>query len=139
MKLEVKNVKDYWTAQSSNFQLDSEILSDCVSALTDAECAVLTTGDATDEAFVFLVNKVFNRHNDVCNGVTVISDGAVEISSESSITELEISLDTLINCNRNCIYHIADVNKEILPALTFEAIAELTAAIITCDAGASEE
>ena len=101
---------------------------------------ILMIGDSkTDtqqhEDFLFMLNKAFNRHNDVCSGyTTVIKDETghycVELTGQSSITELNIELSTLINCNRNCVYRINDITKEALPSLQFEAIADLTGAII---------
>ena len=96
---------------------------------------ILLNGDSsTDEdqheEFIFVVTKVFNRHNDICSGVTEVKDGDVIISENSSITELNIELKTLRDCNRNAVYHISDISKEILPALSFEAIADVTGAVI---------
>ena len=71
--------------------------------------------------FLFTENRIESR-------------GANEIGwalkENSSITELNIELKTLRDCNRNAVYHISDISKEILPALSFEAIADVTGAVI---------
>lgn len=141
MRKEVKVVKEYWEEQSPLFDLDSETLTECVEAMETIEKEILMIGDSkTDtqqhEDFMFMINKAFNRHNDVCSGYTsIIKDEAgsyrVELTGQSSITELNIELSTLINCNRNCVYRINDITKEVLPSLQFEAIADLTGAIIS--------
>ena len=80
---------------------------------------------------------MFNRHNDVCKGNTAIvktkGNYVVEITPQSSISELVIGPETLRDCNKADIYLIEDVNKEVLPTLSFEAIADLTSAILRAD------
>lgn len=141
MRKEVKVVKEYWEEESPLYNLDSETLTECVEAMETIEKEILMNGDSkTDtqqhEDFLFMVHKAFNRHNDVCSGYTTIirdENGKydVDLTGQSSITELNIELSTLINCNRNCVYRINDIAKEILPSLQFEAIADLTGAIIS--------
>ncbi len=139
MKKNVKEVYDYWTSKRYNFSFDSEILDACVNNLTPRELAVLDRGretcedsEALKEEFTYLMYKVFNRHNDIASRYSYIDeDGELVISERSSITELDISLETMKNCNQSCVYHIVDIQKETLPSLTFEAIAEVTAAILT--------
>lgn len=133
-------VRAYWEKVSPQFIFDPEVLEDCVNSLYESELAVLSKGSVAAkengsdwEDYRFVMAKVFNRHNDVCGNSTVIEDGVAVISKRSCITELDISLDTLTNCNQSCIYHIEDVNKPALIGLTFEAIADVTAAIIQYD------
>ena len=140
MNKHAKIVKDYWMQKSNLFQFDSEVLDACVQTLTPDERGVLLLGDSkTDkfqhEDFVFVVTKVFNRHTDVCDKKTFIKidddgDMSYVITPRASITELNIDLATLENCNKHFIYHIDDARKEALPALDLQAIAELTRAII---------
>lgn len=139
MKKEIKVVRDYWKKRSEAFILDTDVLTLCIETLSDTEKAVLLnhSEDCTEHTpeFIFVVNKVFNRHNDVCCGVTTFEEikggYRIDITVASSITELDISLETLKNCNDNYIFHIQDISKEILPTLTLEAIADVTAAVIT--------
>lgn len=135
MRKEVKVVRDYWATISPLFNLDTEVLVMSVDSLETVEREILLNGDSTTDEdqhdeFIFVVTKVFNRHNDICSGVTEVKDGDVIISENSSITELNIELKTLRDCNRNAVYHISDISKEILPALSFEAIADVTGAVI---------
>lgn len=133
-----KEVRDYWLSQNGYFQLDSEILGLTVESLSEAEKMILGKGkdacraadDRTWQEYLFVVNKAFNRHNDLITGATTIDGTDLIITKKSSISELDISLNTLITCNRACIYHIEDVDKKLLPKLSFEAIADVTAAII---------
>lgn len=140
MKPIVKRVKDYWKRQMPLLSIDTEVMSDCVVALTMEEQARISMWNGVsepDDDLSFILSKVFNRHNDVCAGTTTIASDkgnyVVEITAQSSISELNISLKTLRDCNRACIYHVEDIDKEILPTLSFEAIAELTGAIIEAD------
>ncbi|MCM1215108.1 MAG: hypothetical protein NC548_11380 [Lachnospiraceae bacterium] len=140
MKPVVKHVKDYWKRHMPLLNIDTDTMSDCVAALTMEERATIAAWNPfTDpnEEVAFLLSKVLNRHNDVCAGSTAIVNDkgnyVVEITAQSSISELDISLSTLRGCNRACIYHIEDIDKEILPTLSFEAIADLTSAILVAD------
>lgn len=134
-------IKNYWLDQNQYFRLDSETLETVVDSLSEDDKLILGKGkevcfkDPTDkEMYLFAVNKAFNRHNDIIAGNTVIENGEVICSEKSSITELDISAETLWHCNRHCIYHVEDIEKDILPTLSFEAIADLTAAIISYNA-----
>lgn len=139
MKKNVKEVYDYWTSKRYNFVFDSELLDACVNNLSAHETSILEKGkfaceesEALGEEFEFLMYKIFNRHNDIaCRYSSIDGNGELVISEKSSITELDISLETMRNCNESCVYHIDDIQKDILPSLTFEAIAEVTAAILT--------
>lgn len=141
MKPEVKCVRDFWSKKVQGCTIDTDVLSDCVSALTLEERALLRLYAGQEQEpkaeVAFLLSKVFNRHNDVCAGRTAIvktkGNSVVEITSQSSISELAIGLDTLKNCNSAGIYLIEDVNKEVLPTLSFEAIADLTSAILRAE------
>lgn len=138
MNTKIKAVRDYWKAKNELFSLDTEVLTACVETLTEAEDTILVKyiedGIVTDD-LLFLMHKVFNRHNDVCCGVTVIEeDNEVVISDSSSITELDITLATMKDCNKHYIYHILDITKEMLPTITLEAIADVTAAVLRYNA-----
>lgn len=140
MKPIVKRVRDYWKRQMPLLSIDTDVMSDCVAALTMEERAQINLWDGLTEPdgdLAFVLSKVLNRHNDVCCGSTVIVNDrgnyVVEITPKTSISELDISLQTLRDCNKACIYHVEDIDKEILPTLSFEAIAELTGAIIAAD------
>lgn len=138
-----KEIRDYWDDQLPCFQWDSEILDLVSRTLTPEETEVLTKGrDAcqaaegkTWEQYLFTITKAFNRHNDiVCHYTTVGPGETLLCTSRSSITELNINISTLVNCNRNCVYHINDIEKTMLPRLTLESIADVTAAIIVYNA-----
>ena len=140
MKPTVKLVNDYWKRQYPLVNLDSVTLAECVAALTLEETGELVCWNGVtdpDAELLFILYKVFNRHNDVCAGATeIVKDKGVyvvEISSQSSISELGISLSTLKSCNKACIYHIEDIDKTILPTLSFDAIADLTGAILQAE------
>lgn len=134
-----KEIKDYWFEQSPYFRLDTDVLDSIIPTLSTDETLILNRGkdvclksSALDRgAYLYAVNKAFNRHNDIISGYTVIEDNSVLCSEKSSITELDISIETLISCNKHCIYHVCDVEKEMLPSLPFETIADLTGAIIS--------
>lgn len=134
-----KEIKDYWFEQSHYFMLDTEVLDAIIPTLSTDETLILNKGrdacfkssELEKAAYQYAVSKAFNRHNDVISGYTVIDGDAVLCSEKSSITELDISIETLISCNKHCIYHVCDVEKDILPSLPFEAIADLTGAIIS--------
>lgn len=135
MRKEVKVVRDYWLSVSPLFNLDTDVLVTCINSLETVEREILLNGDSvTDdeqhEEFNFVATKVFNRHNDVCSGATKIEGDDVLITEDSSITELNIELKTLRDCNRNAVYKIRDISKEVLPSLSFEAIADVTSAVI---------
>lgn len=128
-------VKDFYAKQSPLYEFDSVILNEVIESLTDSEKAKLkhlanSLDAAEDLDVLFVVTKVFNRHNDVWSGYTKIENDDIIISDNSSITELEIEPTTLIDCNRNCIYKIKDVESRYLPVLSLEAIADLTAEIV---------
>lgn len=137
-----KEIRDYWNTLSPYFTFDVETLDSLVPTLTKDETLILQKGyDACckeagidKDTYLYAVHKAFNRHNDIICGYTIIEDGTVICSEKSSITELDISIETLRNCNKNCIYHVCDVEKTILPTLTLDAIADLTAAIIEYNA-----
>lgn len=138
MRKNAREVREYWSAKRYNFILDAELLDTAVSCLTPEELKVLDTGrdrcmesEALSEWHTYLMYKVFNRHNDLACGYSRIdTDGELVITENSSITELDISLATMRNCNESLIYRICDIAKEALPSLTFEAIAEVTAAVL---------
>ena len=129
-----KVVRDYWSEQSNFFTLDPEVLNVCIDSLSDEERNLLVKDNrnqSEEELFEFLQKKIFNRHNDICDGSTTVNDdGTIVVSSRSSITELDITLSTLNACNKGCIYHICDIEKSILPSMSFETIADLSSAII---------
>ena len=132
-----KEVMEYWHRRNACYIFDPETLDLAVSTLTEEEKLILGKGVDTCKLdpdlrsrFMFVANKAFNRHNDIISGYTILEDDEISCTEKSSITELQISPETLVDCNRNCIYHIADVEKTILPSLSLEAIADLTAAII---------
>lgn len=138
MKKTVKEFYDYWNGKRLNFVFDSEILDVCVTHLLPHELKIVELGweecvesEALNVQFTFLMNKIFNRHNDIASRYTRVENDELVITPRSSITELDISMSTYKNCNASCIYHIEDVQKDILPSLTFESIAELTGAILT--------
>ena len=138
MKKAAQEFFDYWSGKRYNYTFDSEILDICVTNLSPHELKIAEMGweeciesEALNTQFVFIMNKLFNRHNDIASRYTRIEDGELVITERSSITELDISMSTLKNCNASCVFHINDVEKEILPSLTFESIAELTNAILT--------
>lgn len=140
----VRAVKDFALREVGGVLLDTDVLTTCISTLTPAERETLELGDSTfnkdqHESYMFMLWKVFNRHNDICNRSSrVISDRDIEISSKSSITELDISYSTLVNCNDNCVFRICDIQKDLLPTLTFDTIADVTAAIITFNANVDQ-
>lgn len=121
-------VKEYWDKKSQYFSWDPETLDTVVSTLTDEE--VETIGSSGPEAKSFVMRKIFNRHNDLITGGTVLTEDGILCSEKACITELNIRVETLDDCNKHCIYHIEDIEKEILPGLSLESIADLTAAII---------
>ena len=121
MRKEVKVVRDYWATISPLFNLDTEVLVMSVDSLETVEREILLNGDSTTDE---------DQHDEFIFVVTEVKDGDVIISENSSITELNIELKTLRDCNRNAVYHISDISKEILPALSFEAIADVTGAVI---------
>lgn len=138
-----KEIRDYWNEQSPYFTFDVETLDAIVPTLSEDETLILQKGrecclkgdnQLNKDSYLYAVHKAFNRHNDVICGYTVLEGSSVICSEKSSITELDISIDTLRNCNKNCLYHVSDVEKEILPSLTLDAIADLTAAIISYNA-----
>lgn len=138
MRKAVKEFYEYWSGKRYNFIFDSELLDTCVKYLLPHELKIVEMGwetclesEALNTQFVFLMNKLFNRHNDLASRYTRIEDDELFITERSSITELDISMSTYKNCNASCIYHIEDVQKDLLPSLTFESIAELTNAILT--------
>jgi len=133
-----KEIKNYWFEQSPYFMLDSEVLETITKTLSKDETLLLSRGfedcckdEKSKLAYIFTVNKAFNRHNDIITGATIIEDETILCSEKSSITELDITLETLKDCNKHCIYHVEDVEKDLLPGLSLEAIADLTAAIIS--------
>lgn len=134
-----KEIKDYWYQQSPYFSWDSEVLNGVVDSLTETERdilkqgweAVKSSGDAVlEETYLFTVHKAFNRHNDIICGYSYAEGGEVICTAKSSITELDISPTTLRECNKNAFYHVNDIEKKLLPTLSFEAIADVTAAIL---------
>lgn len=136
----VKRVKGYWKRRLPWLRFDTDTLSDCIEALTMEERATLSLWDGMDSPtneVAFLLSKVLNRHNDVCSGATAIVNDkgkyVVEFTSRSSISELKIQYKTLTDCNKACVYHIEDISKEILLTLSFEAIADVTGAILEAD------
>lgn len=139
MNAVAKEIKEYWDRQSQHFSWDAETLDFVSQTLSKDEQDVLLKGRAWCHAdggelwdeYLFAVTKAFNRHNDIiCHYTTVDDDGSIIISKRSSITELGIKVSTLVNCNRNGVYHIGDIEKTQLPRLTLESIANVTAAII---------
>ena len=81
------------------------------------------------------MNKAFNRHNDICKKNTLI--GANEeliLTDKSSLSELNIGIETLMECNQAGMYTIQDFSKANLVTLTLDTIHELTGAIIIYNA-----
>lgn len=134
----MREIREYWEGKRYRFTLDAELLDISLKALDPQEVAILQKGravceesEALAEAWEFLAYKVFNRHNDIASRYTILGDdGELTVTEESAITELDISLGTMKNCNQSCVYKISDIRKDILPTLTFESIAEVTAAIL---------
>ena len=141
----VRAIKEFALREVGGVLLDTEVLDRCIATLTPYEREILELGDSTiskelHERYLFMLWKVFNRHNDVCSRNSwFISDEDVEITTKSSITELDISYDTLVNCNNNFVFRICDIQKELLPTLTLESIADVTAAILTFDANVEQK
>lgn len=133
-----REIREYWEGKRYKFALDAELLDISLKALEPQELAILQKGrdtckesEALYEAWTFLAYKVFNRHNDIASRYTILDDsGELTVTEDSAITELDISLETMRNCNKSCVYKISDIKKDILPTLTFEAIAEITTAIL---------
>lgn len=130
-----KAVKDYFQKQSPLYRFDSEILELSVNTMSDTERALLasTIDDPdveTDPVVMFALYKAFNRHNDLYSHATVIDGNDIIISDNTSITELNISPQTFIDCSKNCIYKIKDVEAQYLPVLPLESIADLTNEIV---------
>lgn len=134
----IKDVKSYWEKKSQFFILDTDILTSCIETLTDDERDILRSFNS--DMYDFVQAKVFNRHNDISSGATALNDdNTITITEKSSITELEITPDTLTACNKGCIFHICDIDKELLPTMSFETIADLTTAIIVYNAKSEME
>lgn len=143
MNAKTKAVRDYWKNKNELFRIDTEILTACVGTITTEEDATLEkyvrNGEVND-AVILLMHKLFNRHNDVSCGITVINeDNSVTISDASCLTELDITLDTLKDCNKHYMYHIDDITKDMLTTITFETIAEVTAAVLRYNASINKQ
>ena len=145
LKKMIMAIKAYVVSEIGADTTDTDTLEIVINSLTPDERNTLLLGDSLSnpnvhEAYMFVVKKCFNRHNDICSRRTVIQDdGTIRVSKRSAITELDISYKTLVNCNNNCFFRIEDINKSILPSLTLESIADVTAAIIAYDAEIGEE
>ena len=134
----MREIREYWENKRYKFALDAELLDISLKTLESNELTILQKGrevcegsEALSEVWTFLAYKVFNRHNDIASRYTILGDdGELTITEDSAITELAISLETMRNCNKSCVYKISDIKKDILPTLTFEAIAEVTVAIL---------
>ena len=129
-----REVRSYWFSQSPYLMWDPITLDNVIKTLSPHEMELLDKGvedcDYTEmDDYTFTMNRVFNRHNDIICGWTTIEDGKVVCTEKSSITELDISLSVLKDCNRHCVYHVADV-EDTMPGFSFESAVELTAAII---------
>lgn len=136
----IKEVRDFMSKEYYGLEFDTDVLTISINTLLPVEREILENGDSDankeqHESYMFMVNKVFNRHNDLCSRRSIqLDDETIEITDRSSITELDITYATLVNCNHSDIFHIQDIQKEILSTLTLEAIADVTAAIIIFNA-----
>lgn len=135
-----KLISDYWRRQSPSIELDPQTLDWVVKSLTDEEREVLETGYGNlghyeRKAFIFTLYKVRNRVVDIQKGVTQMGENFEVITSQdSSITELDISLDTMNNCNQCLIYKLNDIVGDYIAGLELEAIAEVTGQVIIWNA-----
>ena len=127
-----KAVQNYWARISPMLQWDSEVLSQCISVLSPEEVCILESdpGGVDADLYKLTMQRVFNRHNDICCGNTSICDNKLICTAKSSITELDIGYDVAKVCTKAAIYKIEDIEKPLLIGMTFEVIAELTAAIV---------
>ena len=133
-------VKDYFQTQSPLYRFDDDVLNTVIESMDVAELCMLNpltvSLDAAEDIHVlFVATKIFNRHNDVLSGATHIVGDDIIISDDSSISELHIEPITLIECNRNCIYKVKDIDAKYLPVLPMEAYFELLNEIILFKVG----
>lgn len=76
---------------------------------------------------------IMARYNDVMLGRTEITDEGLQLSSDSSICELPVEVDTYETCIHSFILRIKDImDKDLcnLQTMSFEAMAEVTGAVI---------
>ena len=117
MKLTNAEVVEYFNARTPGLSFDDEVLSRVIDSF---DCPVT-------------METIFNRHNDVLSGRTVLNGTRAQITMRSSITELPITKETLLSCNKSCIFHLEDImNKDLcnLSTLTFEALTEVTGELV---------
>ena len=101
MRPDVQAVQDFLTVNARFARLDIDVLVNVVKSLKDAERKLLLVDakdldDVMSDRYTFLMQKVFNRHNDVVAGFTklVVCGPRVEVvhSTRSNVSELANSL-----------------------------------------------
>lgn len=138
-----KSVRDYWCAGFRRTILDPEVLQICIDNLEPYEIDLLEKGvavcaesDALKESFDFLLKKIRNRHNDISSRCTLVDedDGTLLFSNSTCVSELQIHPDTYDECVEHSLTRIRDITKEALVLLSFNAIADVTAALVLWNA-----
>lgn len=120
-------VRDYWRGVSSLITLEPTVLQEAIDALEIYEKKLLDSH--RKDSREFMMHKVFNRHNDICDGNTVVEFCDAIITTRSAISELDISLSTLLDCNKNGIYKIEDLTSESIKKLRPDSMREVDEAL----------
>lgn len=133
-----KSVKEYWSRGLVTYKFDPHVLQDVIDSLNSAEAKLLTKGEEVCEAsdtlknsFALLMKKILNRHNDVvCGATTIGEDGEITVSPRSCITELDIQLNTVTECEKVGMLRIGDVVLSKIVDMTLETVADLSVAML---------
>lgn len=132
---EMKFVKEYWNQQSKYYIWDDYVLRVSIESLDEDERNLITKDVATlspddQNRYHFIMYRIFNRHFDVINGRTEImmdDDGKkyAVYTKKSSLTELDISYSTFVNCYQSAIFKIEDIERPMVSTMTLESTIEI--------------
>lgn len=115
MKLTAKDVKSMLGHQMEGFPWDEETVERVLKSFHEPVS----------------MDTIMYRTADVLSGATILVGDDVTITSQSSITELDISDELYKRCTKAGVMTLKDIDRErVLSVLSFEDFADLTAAML---------
>lgn len=133
MKHEVKNVKEILEAKYRHMRFDTDVLSNCVTALSPIEFAVVgqnreSMTESLRPHFDYVILKLYNRYMDTILGKTLFYHDCgvlkVRLSTLSSVTELIEDFTVYEDLRSSGVSAIKDLKSAIAAVVPEDTLAK---------------
>lgn len=128
---------NYLKIRSGGAEVSAEVLHKVIASLNHAERLVINAG--YDNAakvpdfksmYLLITERAVNRCFDIINKRTTVVGKDIVLSSESSITELDLEYNTYRECLDIGITRLKDVTSDTMSKLSLKSIAEVSGSLV---------